>query len=390
MSPVPFRAPPPFASARPHCTATYCINERGYKVVQLWQEFPALAPLYSRFEREAFASVDHPWYPCEAIHSWIREWLWVCIPIAALYLALIFGGQQWMRDRPAADLRRPLIAWNWLCAIFSLIGAARVLPHAVYRLATVPTLEYICQPGEYDYGTGAVILWMSFFTVSKVAELLDTMFIVARKKPLILLHWYHHVTVLLFTFHAFAYEQAPSIFYAAMNLSVHGVMYSYYAFSAMGYRGRANPIPSIALTSVQLSQMVVGVLVHCACFYLYYGHGNVYQGMQCGVSWENMWAGVLMYLSYLLLFGQLFYRKYMRGEGQRKALGVVTDADKAGDGIGRGSSAGGGGSDGGDYSGGTMGHLPAKRATAAATATTSEVRRRKTDAKAPAKLFEPS
>jgi hypothetical protein len=32
------------------------------------------------------------------------------------------------------------------------------------------------------------------------------------------------VTVLLFTFHAFAYEQAPSIFYAAMNLSVHAVM----------------------------------------------------------------------------------------------------------------------------------------------------------------------
>jgi hypothetical protein len=37
---------------------------------------------------------------------------------------------------------------------------------------------------------------MSFFTVSKVFELWDTFFIVVRKRPLILLHWYHHVTVL--------------------------------------------------------------------------------------------------------------------------------------------------------------------------------------------------
>jgi hypothetical protein len=69
--------------------------------------------------------------------------------------------------------------------------------HCRYRLATTPTtLEYICQPGEYDYGSGAVILWMSFFTVSKIFELWDTFFIVVRKRPLILLHWYHHVTVL--------------------------------------------------------------------------------------------------------------------------------------------------------------------------------------------------
>jgi len=117
--------------------------------------------------------VQHPWYPIEAIHSWcvasqpyepapggpsqrlessskrgsaadcrcrcrhhtgtrrVREQLWVCIPITALYLVLIFGGQAYMRDRPAWDVRRSLICWNWLCSIFSLIGALRVVPHAL-------------------------------------------------------------------------------------------------------------------------------------------------------------------------------------------------------------------------------------------------------------------
>ena len=62
----------------------------------------------------------------------IRERLWVCLPITAIYLVLIFGGQWYMRERPAWDVQIPLICWNWLCSIFSLAGALRVVPHAMY------------------------------------------------------------------------------------------------------------------------------------------------------------------------------------------------------------------------------------------------------------------
>lgn len=118
----------------------------------------------------------------------------------------------------------------------------------------------------------------------QVPELIDTLFIVLRKKPLIFLHWYHHITVLLFCWHAFAtltarYERplhcsiaclllcedadhwcvcriSPSIlrsgiYFVAMNYTVHAIMYFYYFLTALGYRPRW----ALAVTVFQLSQV---------------------------------------------------------------------------------------------------------------------------------------
>jgi len=37
---------------------------------------------------------------------------------------------------------------------------------------------------------GATGLWVQLFILSKIPELIDTFFIVQRKRPLIFLHWY--------------------------------------------------------------------------------------------------------------------------------------------------------------------------------------------------------
>lgn len=46
------------------------------------------------------------------------------------------------------------------------------------------------------------------FCFSKLPELVDTVFIVLRKQPLIFLHWYHHASVLIYCW--FSYQDYSS------------------------------------------------------------------------------------------------------------------------------------------------------------------------------------
>ena len=85
-----------------------------------------------------------------------------------------------------------------------------------------------------------------------ISELFDTFFIVIHKKPLIFLHWYHHITVLLYCWHSYVTKSPPGIFFVVMNYSVHASMYFYYFLMATKMRPKwLNPM---IITTFQISQ----------------------------------------------------------------------------------------------------------------------------------------
>lgn len=147
------------------------------------------------------------------------------------------------------------------------------------------------------------------------SELVDTFFIVIHKKPLIFLHWYHHITVLLYCWHSYVTTSPPGIFFVVMNYSVHATMYGYYFLMAMRWRPKwLNPI---IITAAQISQMVVGVAVTLIGFYYYKTDPS------CRISAENNTAAFVMYGSYLFLFLQFFVGRYVQpkvkiGESAKK------------------------------------------------------------------------
>jgi hypothetical protein len=62
--------------------------------------------------------------------------------------------------------------------------AMPIARHVSFTMAMAYAHMYVC------ICVGTTGLWVFVFTASKVPELLDTMFLVLRKKPVILLHWY--------------------------------------------------------------------------------------------------------------------------------------------------------------------------------------------------------
>lgn len=297
--------------ALPISKVTLQTNSRG-SWHQLTDAIPALDRFYFSWEKNFDVIISSEF--CKA-NNWIPV---VCV---LLYGAFIIIGQRLMRDRKPFDLRWTLAAWNLFLSVFSGWGMVRTVPHILYNLYAFDYEDTLCKPAIFMYGCGATGMWVQFFILSKIPELFDTVFIVLRKKPLVFLHWYHHITVLLFCWHSYVTESPGGIYFAAMNYAVHFIMYFYYFLMAI--RMMPKWFPAGIVTMAQISQMVVGVTLTIVSGHLYayprVSNSQMYRVAKCDVKIDNLWAGGLMYASYFALFVHFAIDRYFL-KPQRKKL----------------------------------------------------------------------
>lgn len=206
-----------------------------------------------------------------------------------------------MSNRPAFKLKRLLTLWNISLALFSIVGSFRTLPELLHVLRRFGFYHSVCSTSFIeDVKPSGFWTWM--FALSKVPELGDTVFIVLRKQNLIFLHWYHHITVLLFTWFTYSEYTAPARWFVDMNYLVHSLMYSYYALRSIGIRMPKQM--AMAITTSQILQMVMGAAV---TWYAYY---RKTRGDACNITHKTASFGLIMYLSYFALFAHFFYNAY--------------------------------------------------------------------------------
>jgi elongation of very long chain fatty acids protein 6 len=129
------------------------------------------------------------------------------------------------------------------------------------------------------------------------------------------LHWYHHITVLLYTWFSYTGASPSGMLFSSMNYAVHSSMYFYYFLVAMKVKPKwLNPA---FITSSQIAQMVMGVAITLTGYYFYSQEKK--NGGNCHLSQNNNTAAFLMYGSYLFLFGQFFVGRYVAKPKSSKA-----------------------------------------------------------------------
>lgn len=245
-----------------------------------------------KWEREFDAVQKLTWME----ENWSTSFYWI-----SLYMITIFFGRHLMANRKPFKLRGPLILWNVGLALFSIIGTFRTLPEMVYGINRYGFDFTVCDSSYMD-NYRASAFWSWLFIMSKVPELGDTVFLVLRKRNVIFLHWYHHITVLLFTWYATASYMSTGRWYIYMNYLVHAIMYSYYATRAIGIR-----LPkqlAMVITTLQIVQMILG------CFVTSYAYYVRSHGSSCQTTTESATWALLMYSTYFLLFAHFFVQAY--------------------------------------------------------------------------------
>jgi len=242
-----------------------------------------------------------------------RSMWWMSYVVVTFYLIGLWFGTSSMRHRQPFDLKKPLAAWNLFLAVFSFIGTLRTAPALLTMLNTHGFNYSLCRAAAPGYGDGPSGLWVCFFIFSKYFELIDTVFLVVRKKKVGFLHWYHHCSVLLYCWNAYVWEMPTGIYFVVMNYFVHAVMYFYYFLAAVCARP---PKWALAVTIMQLSQMAIGVIVTISHMQILTFHTVP----NCDGHIPNLTGALTMYASYFVLFAQFLFGRYCKRHDS-KALG---------------------------------------------------------------------
>ncbi|ODM97369.1 Elongation of very long chain fatty acids protein 6 [Orchesella cincta] len=259
----------------------------------------------SYLDMYTFEEMDLPFW-----RQWFADnWIW-SLYIGAVYVITIFSCQRFMKNREAFDLRTALALWNFGMAIFSIFAFSRVFPEIFYLL-TKPNGLHAAACKIEDHGM-SMAFWALTYTLSKALQLGDTLFIVLRKKKLILLHWYHHASVMILSWYAYQTYIPLLRFVGTMNYFVHGFMYTYY-----GLRACEIKVPkrvSIFVTILELMQMIAGFSVTLFCLWQYnYGDNG------CLISARAITPSAAIYSTLFVLFAKHFRSTAFKQRGKLKS-----------------------------------------------------------------------
>ncbi|KAK5644305.1 hypothetical protein RI129_005775 [Pyrocoelia pectoralis] len=226
--------------------------------------------------------------PDERVKDWflLNSPLYL-IAIYVVYFLFIVLGLYFMHNRKPFQLKGCLVVYNCI-----QVGFAAYICEESVSSAILAKHNFICTPLDPSYNRIMLRIAKTFwlFYVSKIIDLLDTVFLVLRKKDrqLSFLHIYHHSSMVFNWYLGVLYSPGgQATLSVILNSFVHVIMYTYYLLSALGVQKYL--WWKKYLTQLQLLQFII-ILLH-----LVFGTIN---GCQ-----KPIW---LVYFTFLYLWSMVF------------------------------------------------------------------------------------
>lgn len=218
------------------------------------------------------------------------------LSIFAAYIPCVYGIQYLIRNKEPLPLEKPLMVWNSLLSFFSFTGFCLLVNDTL----DMNFMDRIMDLQTMSTGTSGIVIFI--FNLSKIVELMDTLFIVFRKKPLLILHTYHHLVTGIYSWSTLLYPTPLGLWMATNNLGVHSIMYGYYAANYFKIK-IMNPK---YITTIQIIQMIWGIIIN----FIYICNVSSITN----IDWFHFIYGTIMYGSYLYLFCKFYNRRYNNSE----------------------------------------------------------------------------
>ncbi|XP_058818559.1 elongation of very long chain fatty acids protein AAEL008004-like [Topomyia yanbarensis] len=234
-------------------------------------------------------------------------WLPVVIIGAYLYFVLNLGPKL-MANRKPFVLKRLILVYNLV-----QVMSNAVLCFLGVKLAIEVRMSLKCQPVDYSTSSTALreLQLVYYYYLLKVADLLDTVFFVLRKKQthVSFLHVYHHTGVLLGAYiYARFIPGGHALMLGLWNTFVHTVMYFYFFLTV--HR------PELTRNANWKKYITILQMVQFAYLTFHFAQPIVF-GYECGIHRFWLWMPTIQNVFMMILFSDFYRRTY---GGKRKSV----------------------------------------------------------------------
>ncbi|XP_022177770.1 elongation of very long chain fatty acids protein 4-like [Myzus persicae] len=210
----------------------------------------------------------------EEIDSWLFvNKPWPVLGIIIVYLLFVMKiGPKMMENRQPYNITNVILVFNFLQFSYNGLLCLWILltpgiPKYIFTHLCHITNE--TQHERYLIKCLHTVSW--FYFMSKIIDLLDTVFFVLRKKQshVSFLHVYHHTKMVISCWiHLRFFKSEQAAYGAWLNSSVHIAMYGYYFLAALGPYMQKYLWWKVYVTRLQIAQLFIAV-AYMAYLYKY-------------------------------------------------------------------------------------------------------------------------